>query len=100
MMNETKHCKVQIFGDEYTFITDEASEHILRAAHMIDSLMKEIAEKSGISNEKKLAILAGVRMASKVALLEADSAQKQLREQRMVESIDSVLDVSSFAENS
>jgi cell division protein ZapA (FtsZ GTPase activity inhibitor) len=69
-MNEVKTYKLSIFGDHYSVISDESSTHVLEAAQMVDSFMKEIAQQSKISDPKKIAILAALKLANKVLTLE------------------------------
>lgn len=88
---DKKSCKVHIFGDEYSLMSDESSEHIVQAAQVVDSLMREISEKSAALNEKKVAVLAALRMASKIALLESEIAAEKHKEQGVVERINKIL---------
>ena len=90
-MEKTQRCKVHIFGDEYSLVTNEPAEHIVQAAHMVDVLMREISEKSAISQEKKVAVLAALRMASKIVALESEIAQERQKEKTIIEQIDKAL---------
>lgn len=63
-MNEAKQYKVLIFGDQYTLISDEPQEQVMRSAVIVDSYMKEIAQKLPYLDEKKVAVLSAVRLAS------------------------------------
>jgi len=91
MMDKTKSCKVHIFGDEYALVSAEPEEHVLHAARLVDSLMKEIAGKAPLSGEKRIAVLAALRMASTVLQRESEIAEQRLQEQSLVDLIDKTL---------
>ena len=62
--------KIEIFNDHYSLISDEKEADILKASFMVDKLMKEIADKSSLRDEKKIAVLAALKIASKLVDLE------------------------------
>lgn len=67
---EKNKLKVEIFNEQYSLISDEKEADILKASLMVDALMREIADKSNLNDEKKIAVLAALRMASKLVNLE------------------------------
>lgn len=67
---EKNKLKIEIFNDQYCLVSDEKEADILSAAHMVDKLMREIADKSNLNDEKKLAVLAALRIASQLVHLE------------------------------
>lgn len=67
---EKKKLKIDIFNDQYSLISDEKEGDVLKAAFMVDKLMREIAEKSNLRDDKKVAVLAALRIASKLIGLE------------------------------
>lgn len=67
---EKRKLKIEIFNDQYSLISDEKEADILRASSIVDKLMKEIADKSNLHDEKKIAVLAALRIASKLVDLE------------------------------
>lgn len=88
MNKEVKSYKVNIFDDEYSLVTDESQEHISKSAAYIDSLMKEIAQKSSITDAKKLAVLAALRIASKTLNLEYYLTQRAEKEAELIEKLE------------
>lgn len=71
---EKNRLKVEIFNDQYSLISDEKEADVLKASLMVDKLMREIADKSNLNDDKKIAVLAALRIASKLVTLE-DSLQ-------------------------
>lgn len=90
-MDTKKNYKVSIFDDHYFLVSDEPHEHIAQAAVLVDSLMKEIADKSSSMDTKKVAVLAALRIASSVLNLENKHKESVLKEERLIEVIDQAL---------
>ncbi len=59
-----KNIKVSIFGEGYSLISDESEEHIASVARRVDTLMREIAQQSSITDPKRIAVLVALRLAS------------------------------------
>ena len=89
--NKTRTCKITIYGETYSLVTSESEEHLVIAAKMVDSLMREIVNKAPHTEEKKCALLAALRIASKVLLLEAEKEQGALKEQHLIKVIEQEL---------
>jgi cell division protein ZapA (FtsZ GTPase activity inhibitor) len=70
-MNEAKKYSVEIFGDLYALVSDEAEERIVKAAQIVDSLMRAIAKQSGSQNSKRIAVLTALQIGS--LLLKSES---------------------------
>ena len=70
-MNQTKSVKVSIFGDQYSFLSDEPEAQVLEAARRVDALMQEIAGKLTHPDLKKIAVLLAVQIMSKHIALES-----------------------------
>lgn len=64
MNTEKKQYKVSIFGENYVLVSDEASDTFFKSVEYVDSLMKEISEKSRLTDVKKLAVLVALQAAS------------------------------------
>lgn len=62
--------KLLIFGDHYSIVSDDNPERITQASSRVDNLMKEIAAKAPQIDEKKIAVLVALQMASKALELE------------------------------
>lgn len=62
--------KLTVFGDQYSVVSDESQSHVNQAADMVDKLMQEISAKLSQIDEKRIAVLVALQMASKVLALE------------------------------
>ncbi len=71
MICDTKKYKVTIFGESYVLVSDEPEGRLSRSTALVDALMQDIAQQSGITDVKKLAVLAALQVASTLARLEA-----------------------------
>lgn len=87
-MSNVKQYKVTIFGDHYSLMSDESDESILKAASMVDAMMKEIADKSKIQDGKKVAVLAALRVASVLTKLESEREAEKRHYQKLNDLID------------
>lgn len=94
MKKERTQYKVDIFGEQYVLVSDEAAELVINSASLVDSLMKEIAAKStgniGIDT-KKIAVLVAVQIASQLVSLNNEKEQHIIREASLVAQVDHVL---------
>jgi len=86
MVIEKNKLKIDIFDDQYSVISDESQEAILKASQLVDTLMREIADKSGLRDGKKIAVLSALRIASKLVDLES-SLQRYEDKQRELSNI-------------
>lgn len=91
MIEKKRNYKVTIFGDQYTLISDEAEECVLKATHMVDSLMQEIAAVSKITDTKKIAVLAALKIASQLAALESETEAIKRHKEKLIHRIDQEL---------
>ena len=87
-MNDTKTCKVFIFGDEYMLTTNESEGHVFVAAASVDSLMNSIAERAKTKDGKRVAVLTALRLASNVLALEQELQTRKDEEKRLLDAID------------
>jgi len=67
---EKKKLKIEIFNEQYSFVSDESEQDIVKASQLVDALMREIADKSGLHDGKKIAVLAALRIANRIVNLE------------------------------
>ncbi len=88
MTAKPKTFKASIFGEVYSFITDEPEQQLQQAASMVDLLMREIAEKSNLVDSKRLAVLVALRMASRMVDLESQIAKRHQENERLIDLID------------
>ena len=85
---EKKKIKIEIFNEQYSLVSDEDESILLRASQIIDTLMKEIADKSSLKDEKKIAVLAALRIASKLVNAEKSLQCYESRQKELAEMID------------
>ena len=88
MINKTKNYRVTIFGDQYNLISDESEERVLEMAALVDTLMKEIADKSKLSDAKKVAVLTALKIAS---LLESERDANNVYKEKLIGRIEKEL---------
>jgi len=70
MSREIKKYKARIFGELYPIISDEKESFIIDVVHKVDSLMKDIAEKSDSMDTKKIAVLAALKASEELLVLQ------------------------------
>jgi len=70
MSKEFKKYKARIFGELYPIISDEEESFIVDVIHKVDSLMKDIAEKSDSVDTKKIAVLAALKASEELLVLQ------------------------------
>lgn len=70
MSKELKKYKARIFGELYPIVSDEKESFIIDVIHKVDSLMKDIAEKSDSMDTKKIAVLAALKASEELLVLQ------------------------------
>ncbi|MBD3108369.1 cell division protein ZapA [Bacillus sp. AGMB 02131] len=58
--NEKNKITVDIYGQQYTIVGTESASHIRLVASLVDSKMREIAEKNPTLDISRLAVLTAV----------------------------------------
>lgn len=91
MKNEKNSYKVQIFGDDYTLVSDESEQHIRKSAQLIDSLMTTIAHDSSINDPKQIVVLAALRIASVLLDIEQVTEEDDRKKAALIEDIEKEL---------
>lgn len=91
MTQESKCYKVTIFSDQYSLLSDETEARITESALLVDMIMKEISEKSGIVDNKKIAVLAALRIASKLLQRESEIEKNRQKKEELVDRIEQEL---------
>jgi len=84
MNNTIKQYTIEIFGDQYTLRSDESETHIMKSAELVDTYMKEIADKAATKNNERIAVLVAVRLASMLLYKEAELEQRELHEEEIL----------------
>ena len=87
---KVQDCKVRILGDEYCLVTNEPHEHIIESAGLVDLMMREIIQNSTGArvDEKKMAVLTALRIASRALKSEADMRELLEEHENLVTEID------------
>lgn len=80
--------KLTIFDDHYAVVSDETLAHVNQAATMVDTLMKEIASKLSQVDEKRVAVLVALQLASKALLLENQIEHVSVRHKELLDRIE------------
>lgn len=62
-----KHLKITINGKHYSITTDEDDADIVTAAGLVDSLLKQKAEKKPVGNQDHAAIIVALELATDLA---------------------------------
>ncbi len=88
MMNEKKSYKVQIFEDHYVLSSDETEALVLKAAAMVDASMKEISHHFALTDVKKIAVLAALRLANQLVQCE----RKQNNDEQIMNTLKDYID--------
>jgi cell division protein ZapA len=78
-MDKAKSLKLRIFDKEYTIVSDESEERVTQTAQIVDSLMREIVEHAKKLPEERVAVLAALRLASKLLTIESKKEQEKLQ---------------------
>ena len=66
-MSIQKNLKVSIYGKEYPIVTDEDEVIVGRAAHIVDTLLRKVAEKSPTGIDSRAVILVALQVATDLA---------------------------------
>ncbi len=93
MTKDAKKYKITIFGDSFTIVTDESEEHIMHAALRVETQMKELAERLGATDVKRLAMLASFQIVSKLLHLELYLEQENQLASKLHAEIDKALEL-------
>jgi cell division protein ZapA len=96
---KNKRCIVTIFGNEYSLITNESENYVSNAAQRVNELMNEIAGASTAVDEKKIAILAALRLASELMQLKETVEGNSISQRKLIAAIDHELTVMSQRAN-
>jgi cell division protein ZapA (FtsZ GTPase activity inhibitor) len=87
MHKKMQNYKVTISDATYSLMTNESEEHVVKAASYVDALLKEVQDRSAL-DEKKVAILVALRLASKVLSLEETLVQQRCKSEQLIQVVD------------
>ncbi|MCK4651279.1 cell division protein ZapA [Candidatus Babeliales bacterium] len=71
-MEEIKRLKVNIFGKSYSISTDENQEDVVKAVEMVNSLRSDIAQKTKLQDNFKIAVLVALKLAGRLTRTQKD----------------------------
>lgn len=80
--------KLLIFDEPYSVVSDESQANVHKAALMVDTLMRDIAAKLSQIDEKRIAVLVALQIASKVVALEAEAEHTAGRHKELAERVE------------
>jgi cell division protein ZapA (FtsZ GTPase activity inhibitor) len=55
--------KVTLFGEIHALVSDDSEKNVLSSVHLVDTLMKDIAQQTRCTDTKQLALLAALHLA-------------------------------------
>jgi cell division protein ZapA (FtsZ GTPase activity inhibitor) len=80
--------KLLIFDDQYSIVSDEPAMQINKAASMIDTCMRDIAAKLSHVDEKRVAVLVALQMASRILALESQLEGVSDHQKKLIDRIE------------
>lgn len=86
--SKKKNYKVQIFGDQYTLVSDEAEDSLIKAATLVDEIMQSISKSYQIADSSKIAVLTALRIVHKSIILEEELDRNEQKMAVLVNLID------------
>ena len=90
-MNEAKRFDIQLYGESYSIISDESEEKVDEIAKHVDELMRSIAQRTGLSDVKKIAVLTALKLATSLDKLEQASVDYEQACIKLTELVDQKL---------
>lgn len=91
MTSKANKYEVIIFGQTYALVSNESHERIVQSAERLDTLMKDIAEKSRTLDIKNIAILAALQIAHQCGSLENHAERERDIHSKLIAQIDDQL---------
>lgn len=77
MNRDPRRIKLSIFGETYTLVSDECDEHLVQAARLVDSLMRDFSSRAQGIDGKKLALLVALNLATELRKAEGNLAESR-----------------------
>ncbi len=90
-MIQAKRFDIQIYGETYTIISDESEQKVLEVAKQVDELMRAIAQRTGSSDLKKIAVLTALKLATSQSALEASLVEQVSACSKLISIVDQAL---------
>jgi cell division protein ZapA len=83
--------QVEIFGQKYTIISEEAAEHVELLAQFVDEKMNEIAQQSKGMSTLKVAILAALNIAEEMFRLRGKTQDVVIKQSNLIQLLQSAI---------
>lgn len=90
-MKNVERYTVSIFGEQCTLMSDDGPEAVARLSGRVDVLMREISAKTGVTDAKRVAVLALLKVVHQLQELESNLQQKNHEESQLVQYINQQL---------
>ena len=87
-MNDIDKYTVSLFGESYQIVSDENEEHLVETSQRVDQMMQDVSRESGITDYRRVAVLAALQLASNVQKLEQQIDDYDSKGQQLVEHIE------------
>lgn len=91
MTKQTKQYKINILEKEYSLLSDESEEHVHSTVEYVNSLMKEVLEKSRLADQTKVAVFVSLTIASELLRLKEEKKHTQHEYSRLIDMIEKQL---------
>ncbi len=91
MTKQTKQYKITILDNEYSLVSDESELYVQSTVNYVDSLMKEVLEKSRLADQTKVAVLAALQIASELLHLQEEQKANQQEYAVLIDKIEKQL---------
>jgi cell division protein ZapA (FtsZ GTPase activity inhibitor) len=80
--------KLLISDEQYSIVSDETLAHVTQAGHMVDQLLKEICAKAPHVDEKRIAVLAALQLASKIIAADCHAQSVKSRHEELAQYVE------------
>lgn len=80
MIREAKKYQLNIFDESYTIVSDESEVEVLKVVSHVNSIMRDIAQKTSSGDIKKISVFAALQLAKKINDLEVEN--KKIKEEK------------------
>ncbi len=78
-----KKCKVSIFNETYSLVSDESETHIYESAELVNKLLREAVEAHPLSSFNNNLVLIALRLASSSIKLDLETAHNQKNQEKL-----------------
>ncbi len=90
-MLASKKCKVSIYNETYSLVSDEAENHIHESAELVDRLLREAIEANPLADTHHTLVLIALRLASKFIKLDFEAEYSKKNQKKVLDLINQEL---------